>query len=54
MRFQTMWYVQPAKPPISLPIHAVRSEPLLVSQYSINIKLLTKHHLEFLNLRGGS
>ena len=49
-----MWYVQPAKPQIRLRIHTVRLEPLLVSQYSINIKLLTKHHLEFLNLQGGS
>ena len=31
MRFTTMWYVQPAKPHISLCIHAVWSEPLLVA-----------------------
>ena len=30
MRFPTMWYVQPAKPQISLRIRAVWSEPLLV------------------------
>ena len=31
MRFPTMWYVRPAKPPISLRICAVWSEPLLVA-----------------------
>ena len=31
MRFQTMWYVPPAKPQINLCIRAVRSEPLLVA-----------------------
>ena len=31
MRFPTMWYVRPAKPPISLRIRAVWSEPLLVA-----------------------
>ena len=31
MRFPTMWYVQPAKPQISLRIWAVWSEPLLVA-----------------------
>ena len=30
MRFPTMWYVRPAQPQISLRIHAVWSEPLLV------------------------
>ena len=29
--FPTMWYVRPAKPHISLHIHAVWSEPLLVA-----------------------
>ena len=32
-----MWYVQPAKPQISLRI----------------VKILTEHHLEFLSLKGG-
>ena len=27
----TMWYVPPAKPPISLRMHTIRSEPLLVA-----------------------
>ena len=31
MKFPIMWYVQPAKPQISLPIRAVWSEPLLVA-----------------------
>ena len=31
MRFPTMWYVRPAKPQISLRIHTVWSEPLLVA-----------------------
>ena len=31
MRFQTMWYVQSAKPQISLRIQAVLPEPLLVA-----------------------
>ena len=43
--------MQPAKPQISLRIRAVWSEPLL--EYSMSIKLLTEHHLEFLGLTGG-
>ena len=31
IRFQTMWYVQPAKAQINLRIEAVWSEPLLVT-----------------------
>ena len=44
MRFPTIWYVQPAKPLISLGIHI---------EYSMSDKLLTEHHLEFLSLKGG-
>ena len=51
MRFPTMWYVRPAKPQISLRICTVWSEPLL--EYSMTVKLLTEHHLEFLCLKGG-
>ena len=40
MRFPTMWYVRPAK-------------PLLALEYSLIVKLLTEHHLEFLSLKGG-
>ena len=34
-------------------IGVVWSEPLLVAWYSMTVKLLTKHHLEFLSLTGG-
>ena len=43
MRFLKMWYVWPAKDLISLRI----------LEHSMNIKLLTKQHLEFLSLKGG-
>ena len=42
VRFPTMWYVRPAKPQISLRI-----------EYSMIVKLLTEHHLDFLSLKGG-
>ena len=45
MRFPTMWYVQPAKPKISLLCKSL--------EYSMSVKLLTEHHLEFLSLKGG-
>ena len=55
MRFPTMWYVRPARAQTSLRVRAVRSEPLLVSylEYSMRVKLLTGHHLEFLSLKVG-
>ena len=53
MRFPTMWYMRPAKPQISLHIRAVRSEPCYWLEYSMSVKLLTEHHLEFLSLKGG-
>ena len=53
MRFPTMWYVRPAKPQISLRICTVCSEPLLVVEYSMSVKLLTEHRLEFVSLKGG-
>ena len=35
--------------------HAQSDQSLCLSlEYSISVKLLTEHHLEFLNLRGGS
>ena len=37
MRFPTMWYVRPAK-----------AQTL---EYSMSVKLLTEHHLEFLSLK---
>ena len=42
MRFLTMWYVRPAKLQISLSL-----------EYSMSVKLLTEHHLEFLSLKAG-
>ena len=48
MRFPTMWYVRPAKPQISLRIRLCLS-----LEYSMSVKLLTEHHLEFLSLKGG-
>ena len=48
MSFPTMCYVRPAKPQISLRMHAVLSEPLFFSKYSMSVKLLTEHHLELL------
>ena len=54
MRFPTMLFVQQAQPQISLRIPAAWSEPLpLLLAYSMSIKLLTQHHLEFLSLKGG-
>ena len=53
MRFPTIWYVRPAKPQIGLRMRAVWSEPLLVTEYSMNIKLLTEYDLEFLSLTRG-
>ena len=48
MRFPTMWYVRPAKPQISLRIRLCLS-----LEYSMTVKLLTEHPLEFLSLKGG-
>ena len=46
-----MWYVRPAKPQTSL-AYAQSEQSLCWSvEYSMNIKLLTEHHLEFLNLK---
>ena len=43
MRFPTMWYVRRAKP----------QSLCLSPEYSMIVKLLTEHHLEFLSLKGG-
>ena len=53
MRFPTMLYVRPAKVQTSLRIRAVCSEPLLVVEYSMTVKLITEQHLEFPSLKGG-
>ena len=58
--FPTMLYVRPAKAQTSLRIHAIwsklyaQADQSLCSslEYSMNIKLLTEHHLEFLSLKG--
>ena len=44
-----MWYVRPAK------AHTDQTDQSLCQsfEYAINVKLLTEHHLEFLNLKGG-
>ena len=46
LRFPTMCYVRLEKPQISLRI-------CLSLEYSMIVKLLTEHHLEFLSLKGG-
>ena len=43
MRFPTMWYARPVKPQISLHIR----------EYSMSVKLMTEHNLEFPSLKGG-
>ena len=53
MRFPSIRFMQPAKPQISLCIHTVWSEPLLVALIFYDRWVLTKHHLEFLILKGG-
>ena len=46
MRFPTMWYVRPA--------YTQSDQSLcLLLEYSMIVKLLTEHHLEFLSLKGG-
>ena len=46
MRFPTMWYVRPATPQLRLRV-------CWSLEYSMIVKLLTEHHLEFLSLKGG-
>ena len=53
MRFPTMWYVRPARlrPACA---YAQTDQSLCWSlEYSMTVKLLTEHHLEFLSLKGG-
>ena len=49
-----MWYVRPAKAQTSLGIRAVYQILCKSLEYSMTVKLLTEHHLEFLSLKGGS
>ena len=53
MRFPTMWYVRLAKDQISMRICASDQSFCLSLEYSMTVKLLTKHHLELLSLKGG-
>ena len=51
MRLQTMWYVRPLKPQISL--HAQSEQSLcLLLEYFMMVKLLTVHNMEFPSLKG--
>ena len=53
MGFPTMWYVRPTKAQTSLCVHGQSDQSLCLSlDYSMSVKLLTEHHLEFLNLKG--
>ena len=47
MRFLTIWYVGPTKAHTRSLIRAFTFE------YSMTVKLLTEHHLEFLSVKGG-
>ena len=44
-----MWYVRPAKAQICASDQSLCSS----LKYSMDVKLLTEHHLEFLSLKGG-
>ena len=51
MRFPTMWFVQPAKSQIA---YVQSDQSLCLSlEYSMTVKPLTEHHLEFLSIKGG-
>ena len=50
MRFPTMWYVRPAKAQTSMQSDQSHCYWL---EYSMNINLLTEHHLELLSLQRG-
>ena len=53
MRFPTMWYVQPAKLRSACAYAQSYQSLCWLHECSMNIKLLTEHHLEFLSLTGG-
>ena len=46
MRFPKMWYVRPAKDQTSLCIRKVWSEPMLVFEYSMTVKLLIERQFK--------
>ena len=55
MRFPTKWYVLPANAKTSLRIRIVCIDQSLCTslEYSMTVKLLTEHHLEFFSLKRG-
>ena len=53
MRFSTIWYVRPAKPRSACAYWQSDQSLCLSLEYSMGVKLLTEHHLRFLNLKGG-
>ena len=48
-----MWFVRPAKPQIACAYVQSKQFICLLLEYSMTVKLLSKHHLEFLSLKGG-
>ena len=53
MRFPTMWYVQPANTQTACVYAQIDQSLCLSFEYSMTVKPLTEHHLEFLSLKGG-
>ena len=54
MNFPAIWYVRPATSKASdQPAHTQSDQSLCMwLEYSMTVKLLTEHHLEFLPLKG--
>ena len=48
-----VWYVRPANPQISLRSAQSDQSLCLSLEYSMNVKLVTEQHFEFLSLKGG-
>ena len=53
MRFPTMWYVDQQSLRSACAYAQSDQSPCLSLEYSMNVKLLTEHHLEFLSFKGG-
>ena len=53
MRFPTMWYVRPANLKSAYAFVQSDQSLCLSIDYSISVKLLTEHHLEFLSIEEG-
>ena len=47
MRFPTMWYADQQS------LKSADQSLCLLLEYSMNVKVLIEHHLEFLSLKGG-